>query len=246
MGREPRAWEKGAVYHVVPKGNDGRRIFVDDRDRRNFLVRLDAAAAAYEAAIVGYCLMDNHVHWLIESGAPGLSELAQVVLGGYSRHWNRRHRHEGHAFKNRVFALHVKTEAHFWNVARYVDMNPVAAGAARRPHEWPWSSYRAHAGIDVPPRFLDNAAFLSYFDPRPDRARAKYLDFVARWRPPTVALDPIAAAQLLELAAAKEDPGAPRARSLLGLPPDLGATVVRGQDSPDAAVRTGARRASPG
>ena len=246
MGRAPRVWEEGAVYHVVPKGNDGRPIFLDDRDRVDFLVPLHEAAEARGAVIVGYCLMKNHVHWLIQSGEEGLSAFLRDVLGGHSRRWNRRHGHEGHTLKNRTFAVHVKTDAHFWCAARYIDMNPVAADAVRRPQDWPWSSYRAHAGLDVPPRFLDNAEFLTYFAPNPERARAKYLRFVSDWRPPKApALDPILAARLLATAATEEDPDAPRARILLGLTPLFGATAARGQDSPGAAVRTGAPVASP-
>ena len=112
MGRDPRVWEAGSVYHVVPKGNDGHRLFFDDRDRRDFLVRLDAAAEKYDARFVAYCFMDNHVHCLVHSGEAGLSELFQVVLGGFSRRRNRRHSREGHSFKNRVFSLHVETDAH--------------------------------------------------------------------------------------------------------------------------------------
>jgi len=238
MGRALRVWEKGALYHVVPKGNDGRRVFVDHRDRHDMLARLDAAAARYEARFLGYCLMENHIHYLVESGEAGLSELFQVVLGGYSRGWNRRHAHEGHAFRNRVFAVHVKTEAHAWNAARYIDMNPVAARLVRRPEDWLWSSYGAHAGLVHPLRFLDNRSFLAYFDPKADQAREKYLAFVARWRPPSTPLDPVAAARLLELAASEEDPGAPHARTLLGLTRAVGATGARGQDSTRAAVRT--------
>jgi REP element-mobilizing transposase RayT len=222
MGRAPRVWEEGALYHGVPKGNDGRPIVVDDRDRRDLLVRIDAAAETYGATFLGYCLMDNHLHCLVISGADGLSEFFQVVLGGYSRGWNRRHDHEGHRFRNRVFAVEVKTEAHAWNAARYIDMNPVVADAVTRPDDWAWSSFRAHAGIEPPPRFLDIAEFLTYFGTRPQSARQSYLRFVDEWRPQgrPVHDDPARVARLIATASAEEDPDAPRARALLSLPPE--------------------------
>jgi REP element-mobilizing transposase RayT len=219
MGREARVWEAGAAYHVVPKGNDGKRIFLDNRDRLNFLGRLDEGVVANEATLVGYCLMDTHVHTLIVSGEVGLSDLFEVVLGGYSRWWNRRRGHEGHNFRGRVFAAHVDTDAYFWNAARYIDMNPVAAGTVHEPQHWQWSSFRAHAGLALPPRFLDVTEFLSYFGARPASAREKYLRFVRQWRPPVEHADPVRAARLLQIAHAKEDPDAPYARTLLGLSP---------------------------
>jgi REP element-mobilizing transposase RayT len=239
MSRDPRVWEVGAAYHVVPKGNDGQRIFLDNRDRVNFLGRLDEGVHANEATLVGYCLMDTHVHALIVSGEAGLSDLFEVVLGGYSRWWNRRHGHEGHNFRGRVFAAHVDTEAYFWNAARCIDMNPVAAGAVREPGHWQWSSFRPHAGLAMPPRFLDVAEFLTYFGATPGPARDNYLRFVREWRPP-IALDPdpVRAARLLQTAHAEEDPDAPRARTLLGLPPSSERPPPGARTSPDAVVRT--------
>jgi hypothetical protein len=38
---------------------------------------------------------------------------------------------------------------------RYVVLNPVRAGMCALPHQWPWSSYRATAGLDSTPSFLD-------------------------------------------------------------------------------------------
>jgi hypothetical protein len=35
-----------------------------------------------------------------------------------------------------------------------VDLNPVRAGLCRDPAEWPWSSYRALAGLEPVPPFL--------------------------------------------------------------------------------------------
>jgi REP element-mobilizing transposase RayT len=232
MGRDPRVWEAGAVYHAVPKGNDGKRIFLDNRDRLNFLGRFGDGVEACEATLVGYCLMDTHAHALIVSGELGLSDLFEVVLGGYSRWWNRRHRHEGHNFRGRVFAAHVDTDAYFWNAARYIDMNPVAAGVVHEPQHWQWSSFRAHAGLTLPPSFLDVTEFLSYFGAKTGWARDNYLRFVRAWRPPAAYdRDPIRAATLLQTACAEEDPDAPYARALLGLP-EIGATAVRGQDFP--------------
>ncbi len=40
-------------------------------------------------------------------------------------------------------------EPHLLACARYVELNPVRAGLARRPRDWAWSSARAHlAGRD--------------------------------------------------------------------------------------------------
>jgi putative transposase len=54
----------------------------------------------------------------------------------------------GHLFQGRFGAV-VMDEPHLLAAARYVALNPVAAGLVSRPEDWPWSSARAHlAGED--------------------------------------------------------------------------------------------------
>ena len=62
--RRPRIFEQGCMYHLTPKGNDGRRIF-GRRHRFDLVHRLDAVARSYGLVILGYCLMDNHLHFVI-------------------------------------------------------------------------------------------------------------------------------------------------------------------------------------
>ena len=44
--------------------------------------------------------------------------------------------------------------------ACYIDLNPVAAGLKSLPEQWPWSSYRAHVGLEHPQPLLAAAEFL--------------------------------------------------------------------------------------
>src|SRR6185437_13270036 len=103
MGRKLRAWEPGAIYHVIPTGNDGRPLFVDDVDRQQLLRRATAVLPAHGVTVLGYCLMTNHAHFLVRCGEPGLSRPMQVLFGGYARWWNGRHEHTGHLHRNRCF-----------------------------------------------------------------------------------------------------------------------------------------------
>ena len=41
MGRPLRIEYPGAVYHVMARGNQGRLLFKDDKDRKRFLLTLE-------------------------------------------------------------------------------------------------------------------------------------------------------------------------------------------------------------
>jgi hypothetical protein len=49
----------------------------------------------------------------------------------------------------------VTRDSHFVETCRYIVLNPVRAGLCVDPGEWPWSSYRIHAGVEEPPAFME-------------------------------------------------------------------------------------------
>src|ERR1700733_320711 len=57
----------GAVYHVTARGNERKRIYRDDADRRSFLSSLAEAIEEHGSRLHGYCLMPNHYHLLVET-----------------------------------------------------------------------------------------------------------------------------------------------------------------------------------
>ena len=61
---------------------------------------------------------------------------------------------------------------------RYVALNPVRAGLCQNPAQWPWSSYRALAGLDAAPEFLCESFILSLFGDTIETARARFRHFV--------------------------------------------------------------------
>jgi hypothetical protein len=57
-------------------------------------------------------------------------------------------------------------------------LNPVRARMRRSPELWPWSSYRASAGLELAPAFLADSELLKLFSSRPAAARKAYRAFV--------------------------------------------------------------------
>jgi putative transposase len=60
----------------------------------------------------------------------------------------------GALFERRYCDELVDNEAHAYELARYIVLNPVRAGLCAHPREWRWSSYRAAVGVIKPPPFL--------------------------------------------------------------------------------------------
>lgn len=182
MARPLRVEYEGALYHITSRGNAGQDIFMGDGDRRAFLEILEEVVGRFAWHCHAYCLMPNHYHLLVETGAPTLSRGMRHLNGVYTQWFNRRHGRTGHVFQGRFKAILVEKESHLLEVARYVALNPVRAGLARDPGDWAWSSYRATAGEALRPVYLSVDWILSQFDAHPGQAAAAYRAFVERGR----------------------------------------------------------------
>lgn len=158
MSRPLRIQFPGALYHVTSRGNRRSMIFVDDEDRALFLRILAQAMDRFDAQVLAYCLMGNHYHLVLHTRSGNLALVMRHINGVYSQAHNRRHGLVGHVFQGRFKAIFVDRDAYLMTLCRYVERNPVAAGLVAEAGDWPWSSYRAHAGLVPAPAWLDTEA----------------------------------------------------------------------------------------
>ncbi|HEV7487418.1 MAG TPA: transposase [Thermoanaerobaculia bacterium] len=179
MARPLRIEFPGAVYHVTSRGNEKRRIFKNDADRKAFLAFLAEAATRFGWSITAWVLMTNHFHLVIQTPEPNLSRGMHWLNGSYAGWFNHAHKRWGHLFGGRFKAFLVEKEAYFTEVLRYVVLNPVRAGLATSPETYRWSSYRATAGLDAAPEWLDVNAALTPFAPDVQLGQEYYREFVA-------------------------------------------------------------------
>jgi len=124
-------------------------VFFEDGDYRAYLDLIAAAARRSATQIWSYCLMPNHVHFIMAPA--GVDGLRQTFAEAHRRYTGRVHARfgwTGHLWQG-PFNSVVMDERHLLAAARYVPMNPVRAGLAPRAVDWPWSSVHAHlAGRD--------------------------------------------------------------------------------------------------
>ena len=91
-----------ACYHVMNRGHDRERIFVDDDDRGHFLGLLARHQERFGIRLYHYCLMTNHFHVLVQLDRPAdLSKCLAGILRAYVHHFNRRYGFVGHLWQGR-------------------------------------------------------------------------------------------------------------------------------------------------
>lgn len=177
MARPLRVAVPDGVYHVIARGNGRQSTFLDEFDHLSFLDVFQAVLLRFGWHCLTYCLMGNHYHLVVRTPNPNLSLGMRHLNGVYAQRFNRRHATCGHVFQGRFKSTLVDRDSYLQELARYVALNPVRAGACRAPEEWRWSAHRALIGV-AEDRLVDARGLLAHFGPDLPRARHRYREFV--------------------------------------------------------------------
>jgi len=146
MPRQARIVLSGYLHHVTQRGNYRQDIFFEDQDRVIYLKYLNENAQKYGAQIYAFCLMDNHVHFIVKPLAEdSLAKTFRVTHQRYSLYLNNRLNQFGHRWQSRFYSCLLLGE-HIAKAIRYVERNPVRAGMVQSPWEYAWSSARTRLG----------------------------------------------------------------------------------------------------
>lgn len=178
MPRPLREEVENGVFHVFARGNCKQPVYLDDADRETYLRLLGRTVKRQRWTCLAYCLMENHVHLLVETPHADLGRGMQVLHGLYAQTFNERHGRVGHLFQGRYGAVRVLSDEQLWAVARYIARNPLEAGLCGRAEEWVWSSHPAALGLREAPPWLDVRRLLSCFAAAGGDGRRRYLAFV--------------------------------------------------------------------
>lgn len=147
MARLARAVFPGLPHHVTQRGNGRQQTFFRDEDYALYRDLLREHCAAARVTVWAWVLMPNHVHLiLVPSDEEGLRRALSRVHRIYAGRVHERLRRTGHFWQGR-FGCAAMDDEHCQVALRYVAMNPVRAGLARRAADWRWSSARAQLGI---------------------------------------------------------------------------------------------------
>lgn len=155
MPRMARAVLAGVPHHLTQRGVNRQTVFLTDGDRRIYLELVLESAQRFSVELLGYCLMTNHVHWIVVPGqSDSLAKAFAQAHGRYAHYANAVLHRSGHFWQNRFFSCALEP-AHLWAALRYVERNPVRAGLVEIADQWPWSSASVHTGRMDKPDWLD-------------------------------------------------------------------------------------------
>ena len=141
MSRQARKESTSDIYHVMQRG-DGKQILFEDYEDYCFLLKkIKDVKTDINFELLAYCLMPNHIHFLIKTSKENLSSILHKVSTSYACYYNHKYNHVGHIFQGRFRSEAVNDDLYVQACVRYIHNNPVVAGISSR-EDYKWSSYK--------------------------------------------------------------------------------------------------------
>ena len=100
MGRTIRIVFPVAFYHIISRGVKKLPIFLEDKDFMQYLFLLERYLNEYNVILYAYCLMNNHIHLLVETPNANISKFMKILHRTYARKFNFKHNSKGHVFES--------------------------------------------------------------------------------------------------------------------------------------------------
>lgn len=142
---------EGNIYHLLNRGVDKKKIFLNDQNYKRFVHNLDdfndidnvqqsyfrrrernslltdvRHPSKRIVDILCWALMPNHPHIMAAEREDGyISNFSRKVFGGYTKYFNEKNKRSGVLFQGKTKIILVQKDAHFLYLPFYIHLNPL-------------------------------------------------------------------------------------------------------------------------
>jgi REP element-mobilizing transposase RayT len=191
MPRIARVKLDGAIYHIMARSISEVDLFKTDEDKKKYILLIKEYQKVYNFKVYAYCLMNNHVHLIVDSNGADVSKIMHCINFKYARYFNSLYKRHGHLFQDRFKSKIVDDNRYLIALSSYIHNNPLdIIGYEDCPEKYYYSSLAVYIGVRRDEfNILDKKFILSMFGKDKNKSRERYMGFVLRTR--TVPIDDI-------------------------------------------------------
>jgi putative transposase len=129
----------GRTFFSTTKTSMGRSLLQSERNATLFIDVLRSYAAARKFELHDFVVMPNHVHLLMTvPGDMSIEKAMQLIKGGFSYRLKKEFGYEGEVWQRGFSEARADDERRFSSYREYIAQNPVKAGLALLPNEYPY------------------------------------------------------------------------------------------------------------
>ncbi len=157
--------------HIIIRGINRENLFYDEEDYKCFVITMGRVRKKHEFETAAYCLMNNHVHFLMRTEDGTSSEIIKKILIIYASYYNKKYNRVGHVFQDRYRSEPVDDETYLLTVARYIYLNPQKAGICPAK-EYPYTFIQIDGILSR--YFKSSEAFMNFLETENDDKCMEY------------------------------------------------------------------------
>ena len=124
MPRTFRLKSEESLYHIICKSITEIDLFKNSEDKTKYLLLIKKYKLIYNFKLYGYCLMDNHLHLVIDANGADISKVMHGINFSYAMYFNKKYERKGHLFNDRFKSKVIDNEQYLKTLSLYVHNNP--------------------------------------------------------------------------------------------------------------------------
>lgn len=171
-------FQPDSYYHIVNHAVGSENLFRNAENYRYFLKRY----AHYMPSVcntLAYCLMPNHIHFLIKTHGEEMlirhkkfkNDIHRLVmqqlsnlLNSYAKAYNKLYNRKGALWIDFTKRFPIESDSYLTSVINYIHQNPIKHGFASELNDWEFTSYRTI--MTSKPTLLKRDAIIEWFGDR--------------------------------------------------------------------------------
>jgi len=180
MPRTFRLKSDKSIYHVMCKSITEVALFKDAEDKKKYLSLVKKYKTLYNFKLYGYCLMDNHLHLIIDANGSDISKVMHGINFSYAMYFNKKHERGGHLFRDRFKSIIVANDRYLKTLSLYIHNNPTDMLDYKNcPEQYAFSSLSIFIGKRRDYfKIVDYGFIISLFGESIKSARRNYYDLI--------------------------------------------------------------------
>lgn len=130
------------LFHVMVQGIKKEKIFLNEREKLEYVKLLKKYQTEYQIKLIAYCMMGNHAHILVQvKDIQKLTNYMHKINTSYAIYYNKSHERVGYVYRDRFKSEVIRDAGHLYNCIIYIHNNPVKAKICKLASQYKYSSY---------------------------------------------------------------------------------------------------------
>lgn len=123
MPRKARKKDRNKPHHIMSRSIQEVPLFQTYEDKDVYMELMVNAVKIHQIQVIACCLMDTHVHLLVDPKGSDISKFMKQINNPYAKKYNKKYDRRGHLYADRFKNIIIDNDAQLLNTTVYIYNN---------------------------------------------------------------------------------------------------------------------------